>query len=195
VSVERIDVERIAPQPWHNGAGLTREIARAGGAGTAFDWRISIAEIARDAPFSAFPGIDRCIVLLRGPGMRLRAKDDTAIDHLLSTPFAPYAFSGDVGIDASLVAGPCSDLNVMTRRGALTSRVTCERASVELPDADITLLLCGAGAWQVDGAASAPLAAGQALLWRAPRGVLHVRPSPADRPAVLLVVRLCHDPS
>ena len=79
---ERFDLRQIAPQPWKNGAGLTREIAVARNAATecGFDWRLSVAEVARDAPFSAFPGVDRCIVLLRGAGLQLGADADADAD-------------------------------------------------------------------------------------------------------------------
>ncbi len=45
----------------------------AGAALDEFLWRVSIADVERDGPFSRFPGIDRTIVLLEGAGMRLRS--------------------------------------------------------------------------------------------------------------------------
>ena len=184
---ERFDLRKIAPQPWKNGAGLTREIAF-GGASADFDWRLSVAEVERDAPFSAFSGIDRCITLLRGAGMRLRALDGS-VDHALTTPLAPFAFPGDVALAATLAGGPSSDFNVMTRRGRWRGEVSVQHSAAELPDADATLLLCCDGAWRIGDETLAPQ---QALLWRAPRGVLGVRP--VDAKAVLVFVRLCHDP-
>ena len=96
---ERFDLRQIAPQPWRNGAGLTREIAVARNTASecGFDWRLSVAEVACDAPFSAFPGVDRCIVLLRGAGLQLGADADAdartaALDHRLDTPFVPFQF-------------------------------------------------------------------------------------------------------
>ena len=44
--------------PWKNGAGVTREIAAAAasvGSETPPDWRISMATITEDAPFSGSP--------------------------------------------------------------------------------------------------------------------------------------------
>ena len=190
VSPERFDLQAIAPQPWKNGAGLTREIAFGGASAAQFDWRISLAEVAHDAPFSAFPSVDRCIVLLRGAGMRLRSADG-AIDHELTTPLAPFRFPGDVALDATLVDGSSSDFNVMTRRGVFRSHVTCERRATALRGGDVTLLLCSAGEWQVGGDESSTLAPMQALLWRTPVDSLHAAPS-GDASA-LLVVRLCHD--
>jgi environmental stress-induced protein Ves len=61
-----------ARMPWKNGGGQTTEIAVSAGASLAdFDWRVSIAEINADGPFSAFAGVDRTLVLLSGAGVRL----------------------------------------------------------------------------------------------------------------------------
>src|SRR5690606_10863682 len=53
---------------WRNGAGWTRQIHAEPSADATheWDWRLSIAEIESDAPFSSFPGVDRELVLLEG---------------------------------------------------------------------------------------------------------------------------------
>jgi uncharacterized protein len=123
VAAERFDLRDIAPQPWKNGAGLTREIAVGprGASATDFDWRVSVAEVERAAPFSVFPGIDRCIVLLAGAGLHLRS-DDHPLDHRLDVPCTPFHFSGDVPLLATLIGGPSRDLNVPTRRRTTACR-------------------------------------------------------------------------
>ena len=92
--------------PWKNGAGRTTEIAvhPAGAALDAFAWRVSIADVERDGPFSRFPGIDRTIVLLDGARNASCAPDGAIRE--LTTRFAPHDFSGDDAIDCTLVAGP-----------------------------------------------------------------------------------------
>ena len=194
-SPERFDLRSIAPQPWKNGAGLTREIAVGpqGAGASDFDWRFSLAEVERDAPFSAFPGIGRCIVLLRGAGMRLRSGQGE-VDHRLDQAFVPFHFSGDTPLSATLVGGPSSDFNVMTRRGAWAAEVTTQRCAFAPAAADAMLLLCCEGEWLVD--ISSPetspekLRPMQALLWRMPPPRIGVSPRPAG---ALLLVRLCHD--
>jgi uncharacterized protein len=190
-SPERFDLRCIAPQPWKNGAGLTREIAVGpkGAGASDFDWRFSLAEVERDAPFSAFPGIARCIVLLRGAGMRLRS-DGGELDHRLDQPLAPFHFGGDTPLSATLVDGPSSDFNVMTRRGPWAADVTTQRSAFEPASADVTLLLCNEGEWLVTGTSSEILSPMQALLWRWPPPRISVSPQPAG---ALLLVRLCHD--
>jgi environmental stress-induced protein Ves len=189
-SPERFDLLAIAPQPWKNGAGMTREIAFGGASALDFDWRLSLAEVTRDAPFSAFAGIDRCIVLLRGAGMRLRSHDG-AIDHALTTPLAPFRFAGEAALDASLADGPSSDINVMTRRGVFRSAVNCERGAAELRGGDVTLLLCSAGEWRIAADEAAMLGPMHALLWR--HRLASLRVEPTSGAAALLAVRLCHD--
>lgn len=190
---ERFDLRHITPQPWKNGAGVTREIAvgsKGAGAGD-FDWRFSLAEVERDAPFSAFPGVDRCIVLLQGAGMRLRSAGGE-LDHRLDQPLVPFHFSGDTPLSATLFDGPSSDFNVMTRRGAWTADVTVQRSAFEPASADVTLLLCSEGEWLVPDGAAKTLGPMQALMWRAPPPRIGVSPQPNS---TLLLVRLCHDRS
>ena len=114
--------------PWKNGAGRTTEIAvHPAGAGLdAFAWRVSIANVECDGPFSAFPGIDRTIVLLDGAGMRLQ-DSEREID--LTTRYEPQHFRGDDSIDCKLVSGPCRDFNAMFRRGRARGSVTIVRRS------------------------------------------------------------------
>jgi hypothetical protein len=102
--------------PWKNGGGSTTEIAvsPAGASLDAFDWRVSMARIERDGPFSSFPGIDRTLTLLDGPRVELRI-DGRALQVL--TPSAPtLAFAGEDRVEAAVPDGPITDFNVMTRR-------------------------------------------------------------------------------
>ena len=187
---ERFDVRALAPQRWKNGAGLTREIAFGGADPANFDWRVSVAEVERDAPFSAFPGIDRAIVLLRGAGMRLRS-DDGRIDHALTEPLVPFRFPGDVPLSATLAGGASSDFNVMTRRGVFRSALSCHRAAADLDAGALGLLLCCTGAWAIGRDAPIRLEPLQGLLWRTAPGPIAV--APLDPRGALLLVRLCHD--
>ena len=70
------------PQPWANGGGTTRALAIApAGArvpAPAFDWRLSLADIDRDGPFSPLPGVDRVFALVEG-ALRLRFDGAAAV--------------------------------------------------------------------------------------------------------------------
>lgn len=108
--------------PWKNGGGITRELAvfpgHAALAGTEpFLWRISIADIAADGPFSAFPGYDRSIMLIAGQGMELDMQDAAPVQ--LRECYKPLRFSGDTPTYCRLLDGPVRDFNVMSARGRI----------------------------------------------------------------------------
>jgi environmental stress-induced protein Ves len=105
---------------WRNGLGWTREILRVPDTG---EWqvRLSIAEIEQDAAFSAFPGIERELVLLRGQGLRLRFADGAV--HTLLPPHDRVRFAGEAEIHGELVDGITHDFNLMWRRDALEAEL------------------------------------------------------------------------
>jgi len=115
--------------PWKNGGGETIEIAvfPENSALGDFDWRISMATVATDGPFSIFDGIDRTLSILSGDGMSLAI--DGAESVLLTKASEPLAFPADVPVTAALVDGTITDLNVMTRRGRFQHSV--ERLAVD----------------------------------------------------------------
>ncbi len=118
------------PMPWKNGGGETIEIAvhPAGASLETFDWRLSIATVAIDGPFSTFAGIDRTIAVLTGDGMNMRIDDE---EQLLTPEAPPYPFKGDSKTEAWLVGGPVRDLNIMSRRASM--RHSMERLDITEP--------------------------------------------------------------
>ena len=117
--------------PWKNGKGETVEIAvfPPGADVFDFDWRISMATVAEDGAFSVVDGIDRTFSVLTGDSMHLFVEGCAAV--LLKPSSEPHAFPGDARTTAALTNGMISDLNVMTRRGRFTHRVTRILASGE----------------------------------------------------------------
>ncbi len=107
---------------WRNGAGWTREIhAQPTTRGEGWDWRLSIAEIDEDAPFSAFPGVDRELVLLEGNGLRLRFDDGEVVE--LHPPHDRLRFAGERALRGELIDGPTRDFNLMWKREAVDARL------------------------------------------------------------------------
>lgn len=108
---------------WRNGAGWTRQVHAQPSIvpGIDWDWRLSIAEIDEDAPFSAFPGVDRELVLLHGNGLRLRF-DDGELRELLP-PHDRLRFAGERALVGELVDGPTEDFNLMWRRDAIDAQL------------------------------------------------------------------------
>ncbi len=107
--------------PWKNGLGVTTEIARSPREGE-IDWRISVARIATDGPFSIFPGCDRVIVALDGAGMILTHHETGVVATLAA--LEPWSFRGEWTTSCALRGGPIRDFNVITRRAAFSANVS-----------------------------------------------------------------------
>jgi len=105
---------------WKNGAGWTSEILRAPD-GEDWQWRLSIAEIESDAPFSTFPGVQRELVLLSGNGLRLRFDDGDT--HELQPPHDRLRFAGERAAIGELIDGPTRDFNLMWKRDAIDAQL------------------------------------------------------------------------
>ena len=124
---------------WKNGGGLTYELAASPeGAGFEdFDWRLSMAEVASDGPFSIFPGVDRTLTLLDGAGIALDFSERAVT---LAPGSGPFAFPGEAAVTGRLLDGPILDLNVMTRRGRLAHHVRLLRAGEAAPAGTMALV-------------------------------------------------------
>jgi environmental stress-induced protein Ves len=171
------------PQPWRNGGGVTWQVASSPRGATVddFDWRISIAEIAQDGEFSRYPGVERVIAVIDGPGVYL---DVDGATHLLE-PFAPLRFPGSARTSSRLRGGTTRDLNLMVRASGPSGSIEFVRVGTEpvVVDGDCVVLVAGNAA--VSGTATGeaqPLSRYDAVLADAP---LHVR-GPG---AVLALVR------
>lgn len=112
--LQHLPANEYRRERWRNERGWTREIHRQPLESDDWDWRVSIAEIDRDAEFSAFPGCDRELVLLAGEGMRLRFGDGDVA--LLEPPHGRLRFAGERPVAAELVQGPTHDFNLIWRR-------------------------------------------------------------------------------
>jgi environmental stress-induced protein Ves len=105
----------LSPVSWKNGGGSTTQVAifPPDAGFDDFDWRISLATIASDGPFSQFPGVDRTLVLVEGNGVTL---DIDGEDRVIINDDEPMiAFHGESTVVAKLNRGPTTDFNVMTR--------------------------------------------------------------------------------
>jgi len=141
--------------PWKNGGGTTTEIAVSPeGAGLDdFDWRISMAHVAQDGPFSAFPGIDRTLCVLGGLGITLAfaGKGEVTLGQMSD----PFSFAADVAVTGKLHGEPVDDLNVMSRRVAWrheVDRFDLYGATDLSAACDILALICVKGELSCAGA-------------------------------------------
>ena len=143
-----LDILRAAARPatpWRNGGGVTREVATDGG--TPFRWRLSLADVAADGPFSAFDGYHRVITLVRGAGMRLVVD---GVPEVIDRPYRPFAFDGGAATECTLLGGPVVDFNVMSTTPARVE-VSSLTGDVPLPPGAVAVVLGGAALLVGDG--------------------------------------------
>lgn len=132
--------------PWANGLGQTVEILRVDGP-EGLLYRFSMASVVVDGAFSIFPGIERNLTVISGPGFDLAGEVTLRCD-----PLVPEAFAGDITVRAEGVTAPSDDFNVMTARSMARPVVTVERGGAALA-AGGTLCLFALGAAVVNGVA------------------------------------------
>ncbi|QPF87327.1 HutD family protein [Bradyrhizobium genosp. L] len=165
---------------WKNGGGSTTEIAVApsGASLDNFDWRISMARVASDGPFSEFAGIDRTLAVVAGSKLALTIGDAAPI--VLDSDSSPISFAGDTPTSARLTAGAITDLNVMTRRGRFAHRLLRIREPQRcgFDDGDVALAVACSGTLELsflqdsmnltEGDAALLTRTGDAAFWIAP---------------------------
>ena len=132
----RLTPEDFRIQPWANGRGRTVELWRLERDG-ALLVRLSMAAVDQDGPFSLFPGIERNLTVIAGPGFRLTGP---GLD-LDCRPLVPVAFPGDLPVSASgTAAGASEDVNVMTARALPRPDVRIVTAADLPPGCTLALL-------------------------------------------------------
>ncbi len=163
--------------PWANGGGTTAEVAVHPAGRDDWDWRLSIAAVETDGPFSSLPGVDRHILVAAGAGMALTVDATT---HDLRTDSTPFAFAGEAVTTCRLFDGPISDLNLMVRRdraeGALRRVHLQPGQAVPLGEGDVAVVLL-AGAATVGGQTVQPFDALLAELPGAPLALVATAPT------------------
>ena len=119
------DVEATS---WRNGGGVTRELAL-GRSPDAWIWRMSVAEVSADGPFSRFDGVTRWFAVLRGAGVALAVRtsnedaDSVPVLHRLTRNDPPLRFDGAASTHCQLLDGPTQDFNLMWRRDRVDAQL------------------------------------------------------------------------
>ncbi len=191
-NAELIRLALCPSMAWRNGGGSMRLVAThpLDGGADDFDWRISVAEVAKDSPFSAFPGYDRCIALISGNGMTLES-GDLDLNHRLDNPMQPFYFAGETRIHARLIDGPMQNLSVLARRGShwitLTPLASPTRLQLAARKAPL-FIQCLSGELQIDlhDHESIHLLSGELVLWRSDSPDMHLI-SHSDKTKALMV--------
>jgi uncharacterized protein len=166
MTVRLIHADDIAPQPWKNGGGNTRELLAVP---SADDWqlRISLADVDADGPFSAFPGVERWFAVVDGAGVELRFGETL---RRITANDAPLHFDGGAAPHCQLIDGRTRDLNLMLRQGRGAMQPAADGVSWGTIEAQCGLFAAVAGTWACSDGRRIALPA-RTLLWldEAPR--------------------------
>lgn len=138
-------------QAWRNGGGNTRPLAEESGAG----WRISLANVERDGPYSRFPGMTRQSLIVKGAGVTLQHE----ASRVELVPGLPIEYDGDMEWRATLRDGPVVALNTMVDPSRFRAEVILLRKPLFLPSRCFALVLSlnGSCAWRSGGLATATM--------------------------------------
>ena len=112
--IETVALKHVPAQPWRNGGGSTHGLLAWPGPAH-WQWRISVAEITCDGPFSHFAGVRRWFAVLQGAGVMLRF---AAHREKITPASPPLQFGGADAPGCELLDGPTLDLNMMLRDDA-----------------------------------------------------------------------------
>jgi len=155
VSVRVLRANDRVAVPWRNGAGSTREVAVGGADESGFDWRVSLADIDRDGPFSSYDGYTRVMTLVQGDGLELILD---GVPHRVERRNEPFAFDGGTPAMCRLFSGPVLALNVIGRRasGVEVIRPT-GTTRIDATGAVVAVLLDGAARLSADFEGTADL--------------------------------------
>jgi uncharacterized protein len=185
--LRRLGPDDYRVMPWKNGGGTTTELYAEPGP-NGFLWRVSIADVAGDGPFSPFPDYDRHIMAIAGRGMVLCGGPDG--DIAVAPLFTTRRFSGDWPITGRLIDGPVRDFNLIVRRSLAGAALDCVRfdAPMRLAGGGVCFLhmLSGSASVQTDLEACS-LAPGDSLICDGP---VVVSPLASGRPALVALCRI-----
>lgn len=151
-----------------------------------FDWYIALADIDRNGPFSAYPGMTRHLLLLEGEPIELHcrsASQGVDFTHRIDPRSASFAFQGDWETDCALLAassgksdGYARVLNVIAQRNRISVRIDVlelpDSVSVQKAAGEALVLVVASGALSAMSAGEnvqPPLARHDAILVEDPR--------------------------
>ncbi|WP_321964546.1 HutD family protein [Paraburkholderia sp. J7] len=188
VPMNTANVRALAALPreaWRNGGGVTRTLAANANA-DADAWRVSIAEVERDGPYSRFAGMTRVSFVLRGAGVVLR---EGALEVSL-TPNEAVEYTGNAAWDARLVGGAVTVLNVMSAAQKYRVAVRPLGASVTVDAGGVALVLALDGACDIGGglAGHTRLASGEYATFADVRAPLAIAPATPGARIVLVTL-------
>ena len=125
--------------PWANGRGTSYEIVSDRNESDEWTWRLAMAPVNEDGPFSRIECANRFLAVIQGNGMLL------SVDRkkIQCRPMQVVRFRGDAITDAMLTDGPITDINLMIRRKEADGEMTIVAEAGQLRGASIVVAIGG----------------------------------------------------
>lgn len=108
---QQIKLQDVPPSPWKNGGGTTQALVCWPNS-TEWIFRMSVARIDSDGPFSEFKGVSRWFAVLQGEGVALQFPEKRVV---LGAKDSVIQFSGNAPCHCCLTNGPTLDFNLMVQ--------------------------------------------------------------------------------
>jgi environmental stress-induced protein Ves len=108
---QQIKLQDVPPSPWKNGGGTTQALVCWPNS-TEWIFRMSVARIDSDGPFSEFKGVSRWFAVLQGEGVALQFPEKRVV---LGAKDPVIQFSGNAPCHCCLTNGPTLDFNLMVQ--------------------------------------------------------------------------------
>ena len=125
--------------PWANGRGTSYEIVSDRNESDEWTWRLAMAPVNEDGPFSRIECVNRFLAVIQGNGMLL------SVDRkkIQCRPMQVVRFRGDAITDAMLTDGPITDINLMIRRKEADGEMTIVAEAGQLRGTSIVVAIGG----------------------------------------------------
>jgi environmental stress-induced protein Ves len=134
VSWQYVALKDVRPVPWKNGGGITHELLAWPPGLADWHWRISVAQVDADGPFSVFEGVQRWFAVLGGAGVELALGQDEAVQtQCLTQQSEAFCFDGSLPVDCKLINGPTQDFNLMVHRTQVRAHLQRVRGALIVP--------------------------------------------------------------
>ncbi|MCY1212191.1 HutD [compost metagenome] len=124
----------VPAQPWKNRGGVTRALAEIDN-----EWRVSLANVDANGPYSRFEGMTRLSLVIEGKGVVLHNREGrVALEY-----HVPALYDGALDWTASLIEGPVAALNIMARKDRYLPSASILTTPMTLPQGAAAVILSG----------------------------------------------------
>jgi environmental stress-induced protein Ves len=172
--------------PWKNGRGSTLELLTdASEPGGAWTWRLAVADVPEEGPFSPYPNIDRSIVVLEGRGLELDGPEGRRD---VPRQGEGLAFAGEEPITGHPLGTGVQDGNLMLQRGQWRGAVLHLVRGRHVLEGDVVLLHAWSGSLEAEDVQGRGVTLAQGETLEA-SGVVHLDCSTTGRALVARLTR------